>query len=101
MYVCTMDRDNYRDNYTISYQQQYGASKGERGYDSDMRSRVQKPSSCIHIIDIYVLRLPIRKKVEKYIRNTHISENCVYTHTHITRKVRVYTQKSSSLRVCV
>ena len=21
MYVCTMDRDNYRDNYTISYQQ--------------------------------------------------------------------------------
>ena len=32
---------------------QYGASKGERGYDSDMRSRVQKPSSCIHIIDIY------------------------------------------------
>ena len=45
------------------------------------------------------LRLPIRKKLEKYIRSTHISENCVYTHTHFIRKVRVYarvyTQKSS------
>ena len=41
------------------------------------------------------LRLPIRKKLEKYIRTTHISENCVCTHTHFIRKVRVYTQKSS------
>ena len=43
----------------------------------------------------YYLSLPIRKKVEKYIRNTHIFENCVYTYTHFIRKVRVYTQKSS------
>ena len=50
----------------------------------------------------FSLSLPIRKKVEKYIRNTHIFENCVYTHTHFIRKVRVYTRvytQKSSLRI--